>query len=407
LNGEGTLGDLGGFLEQSPCSARFAQIAEETKHVPRVSSMLQVFSKTFQKIEDRTSQNPVAKVGDASSTTAQVQTNSGDMDAINTILAKVRENLIASLAAATEQENKLIGLWKASKQEQRAKINDDWITNWVNFEDQGSTEEYIGTHFQDEGKAKIEAAQNMKKGDEYRILLEFLDARCTASRKAYVVTMNNYANELNALQKVIDYLQNNVLKKWSKNIVAVISSPYEWNLEAAPTYLDVKNTWSTTAFNDDPVSCRTPYATVFTKIRVVSQVQTNVKFIDPNDLTFSSNMDVARKAPIAGNIECQLFPSGLPLGRANSCSELEFATASLDLTGTGYKFGTSAKSMFKIFGRKTDGSEATFSNGDQTLTIKVRGRCGDLYGDDASPELADYRSDPIPLETFGALASGK
>jgi hypothetical protein len=180
LNGEGTLGDLHGFLEESSCSARMSQLAEGAKDVPVVANMLQVFSKSFAKVEA----SP-AKIGGAKGTQAKVQSNSGEMTAINTILAKVRENLVKSLVLAQEQENNAIALWKSEKQTRRKKINDDHISNWKNLEEQGSVEESIGSDWEKEGGERITAAKAKKAYDELKILDEFLSARCKASRKQY------------------------------------------------------------------------------------------------------------------------------------------------------------------------------------------------------------------------------
>lgn len=398
LNGEGTLGDLHGaknFLETQSCSAHMSNLASALSHTPQVSNMLQVFSKSFALIENA----KVAKVGQ---TQAKTQRNTGDMDAINTILDKVRENLEKSLTLATKQENAAIALWKKTKQTMTNNINKNYILNWKNFKDGGEIEEYMGKHWETEGKHRVAARRSVKRRDELDILHEFLNTRCKQSRRAFVTAMASFTNELNALDKVIKYLKEKVFPKWAKmtSIQDVTSSPYTWKLENKPVYIDVKakRTYSTTAFNDgDNVQCRTPYSTVFSKVRILTQDKTNQKFLDPNDLTHSKNVDptkrIAKVKP-----QCQLFPDGIPVGRAHSCDRKQFATAQVDLTGTGYKFGKKALSMFGILGRVTLGSAATLSKDGLILKLSVRGRCGDLYGDDAGVDNADYRSDPIPLE---------
>jgi hypothetical protein len=363
--------------------------------------MLQVFSKSFAKVEQAPAKNHAGTVGGSSvGTKKKVQANTGNMDAINKLLAKVRENLVKSMQLSYKQENKLISLWKTEKQNRRMKINDDWITNWENFKAQGTLEEKIGLHWQREGSAKIRGAEHVKLSQETQIMRDFLDKRCWESRIAYENDSMNRANELNALEDVLRYMKTWVVGKhgWSKKMNDVVSSPYKWKIEKAPEYVDVKNTYSTTANTNDPVSCRTPYSTVFQKVRILTQDKTDQKFIDPNDLTHTKNMNVKRDQPVK-SMNCQQFPSGISLGRAHSCSKEKFTSASVDLTGTGYKFGKAAERMFKVLGRKTAGSSVKFTNGGKLVTIQIRGRCGDIYPDDSAD--ADYRSDPIPLEKTG------
>lgn len=383
LNGEGTLGDLHGkgFLEEASCSARMSKLAEDSDtYVPQVASMLQVFSKAFSKVEHKTT---------------------GDMDAINTILAKVRENLLKSLKLATEQENLAISNWKTSKRSQRNTINVNWETNAANFKEQGEVESKIGSYWEREGGHKITIAQEEKARRETEILRAFLTKRCDASRNAHARDLANKANELNALDRVIRYLRIHVKGKWSKEIVDVVSAPYSWKLEESPTYVAVSGgkTYSTAAHaGQDSESCQTCFSTVFTKLRVLTSTNGNQKFLDPNDLTHSTNKDCKYRKQTITNIDCQVFPTGIPVGRAHSCSETGYANAVIDLTGTPYKFGKAALRMFKVLGRKTSGSKASLSANGKVLSLQVRGRCGDLYGDDAASENVDYRSDPIPLE---------
>jgi len=395
LNGEGTLGDLhgaAGFLEEASCSARMAQLAEANKDVPVVANMLQVFSKSFEKVEA----SP-AKIGGAKGTQAKTQSNSGDMTAINIILAKVRENLVKSLQVAQKLENQAITLWKSEKQTRRKKINDDHISNWKNLEEQGKVEENIGKKWQEEGDHRIKAAKHLKIHDENTILKQFLSVRCKKSRRAYVVDMQNKNNEIIALSKVILYLKTHVFGKngWSKNIMDVVSAPYKFKVED-PVYAAAKG-FSAIDHQSDPVTCKQPYRTVFSKVRILTEDRTNAKYLDPNDLTHSKNMDIKGNAALKGDPTCQLFPSGIPVARANSCSDTEYTHAELDLSGSGFKFGVAAKKMFQIIGRKTAGSKVTFSKGDAKVEIKIKGRCGDAYADDAALDDIDYRSDPIPL----------
>lgn len=398
LNGEGTLNELHGavgFLEEGSCSSHMSQLAASVSHVPQLSSMLQVFSKAFAKVEAI----PVAKTG--LKTQAKVQKSSGDMDAINTILAKVRENLLKALKLATQQENNLIKLWKSSKRSQRNKLNSNWRKNANDFTKQGEVEEKLGRHWESEGAHRITAAQAVKKRDETQILKDFLGTRCAVSRRNFQVDMTNKGNELNALDAVIRYLKTNVFPKWSKNIVDVVSTPYKWKVES-PQYVSVGKTYSTTANpGDDATTCRTSYATVFSKVRILTSTN-GQKYIDPNDLTHSKNYNAKRTTALK-SVDCQLFPTGVPVGRAHSCSKDSYSKAQVDLTGSGFKFGKAALRMFKILGRKTKGSKVKLSSNGLVLTLKVHGRCGDLYGDDAAMENVDYRSDPIPLETYGLV----
>lgn len=385
LNGEGSLGDLHGggnarLIEMPTCSSQMSLLAQNVDSVPEVSSMLQVFSKSFEKLEG-------------------AHNAPGDMDAINTILDKVRENLEKSLKIATAQENAAIVLWKSRKQKITNKINDDYIANWKNYKEQGAIELDIGVNWEAQGKHLVAKSKAIKRRDELTILNQFLKTRCHEDSIAYKTTLTTFANEKNALDSILNYLNNNVLKKWRMNGISdVASSPYEWKLEKAPTYVAVKNTYSTTNHNNgDNIQCRSAYATVFDKIRILTQVRTNQAFIDPNDMTFSTNKNVKRTTNLK-DVQCQLFPTGIPLGRAHSCSDKQYSNAKIDLTGTIYKFDSHALKMFKVLGRKTAGSEAKLSKDGKILTLQVRGRCGDLYGDDAQLENVDYRSDPIPLE---------
>jgi hypothetical protein len=398
LNGEGTLNELHGavgFLEEGTCSSHMNQLAEASAHVPQLFSMLQVFSKAFSRVEAI----PVAKTG--LKTQAKVQKSSGDMDAINTILAKVRENLVKALKLAIDQENNMITLWKSSKRKQRNGINTNWRSNADDFKNQGEIEEKAGRHWESEGAHKISAAQAIKKRDETQILKDFLGTRCGQSRISHQAFMTNKANELNALDAVMRYLKEHVFPKWSKKIVDVVSSPYTWKVES-PNYVKVSNTYSTTAHpGDDATTCRTSFSTVFSKVRLLTATN-GQKYLDPNDLTHSTNMNTKRTSKVEG-IDCQLFPTGVPLGRAHSCSVEGDSSAKVDLTGTGFKFGKAALRMFKILGRETKGSKVSLSSSGLVLTLKVHGRCGDLYGDDAAMENVDYRSDPIPLEDYGIV----
>lgn len=402
LNGEGTLSDLGGgskagFLEEQSCSSRFHQLVKDTKEVPRVSNMLQVFAESFEKVENAKDHTVAGTVRGAKvSTETKAKANKGNMDAVNALLKKVRENLVKSMQLSYKQETTLINLWKAKKQKMRRKINDDWILNWNNFVKQGEVELSIGQHWVKEGNAKIRAAQYRKRADETTIMNEFLTKRCAKSRRDYASVMSNYANELNALDAVIRYLKVNVFPKWSKDIVDTVSSPYNWKVEKA-TYIKVSNTYSSTGYNKDPVSCRKSYSTVYSGLRILTQTRTNQKYIDPNDLTKSVNMQFSRKSALKGDVECQQFPSGIPVGTASSCSSSKYVYASIDLTGTGYKFGKAAQRMFVTLGRKSSKSKVEFTDGGRKVAIKTVGRCGQTYPDD-SGENADYRADPIPLE---------
>lgn len=405
LNGEGTLGDRHGavgFLEEQSCSSRFAKLKEQSD-VPQVAAMLESFSKAFATLEAPTAavnKNVAGAVGGkAAGTEAKVQTSTKDMDAINMILAKVRENMVKAMTISYQQETKLINLWKNEKQDRRKKINNDWITTWTNLRDQGKVEKEIGAKWTAEGEKRIKAAKHQKVADESSIMRDFLNAACTKESKAYPVTMSNMANELNALQAVVRYMKIHIFSKkgWGKSIMDVVSTPYKWKVES-PVYVTVKNTYSTTNHDSDPVTCRTPYSTKFSKLRILSMDKTDEKFIDPNDLTHSTNYNPGMQEKL-GDLNCQQFPTGIPVGRAHSCSEESYSTAVVDLTGTGYKFGKAAQRMFKTLGKKTTGSSIKFSNGDKTVTIKVRGRCGDIYADDAPASSADYRSDPIPVES--------
>jgi hypothetical protein len=406
LNGEGSLGDrhgAQGFLEEKSCSTRFLELKEATAHVPQVSSLLEAFSKAFATVEAPTP--AVAKTatghvgGKVASHQSKTQSSTKDMDAINTILTKVRENLVKAMTLSYKQETKLINLWQDDKKERRKKINDDWISNWENLEQQGSIEEKIGDEWAREGQHRVTAAKHRKKRDEVDIMRDFLKTACEKEARDYPVAMSGFANELNALARVLTYLNEKVFPKdsvWSQGLNTVVSMPYKWK-EESPQYLTVKNTYSTTNFDSDSVSCRTPMATVFSKVRTLTEKGTGFIYLDPNDLTHSQNMDPKRNSVLKG-VDCQQFPTGVPVGYAHSCSEENYVESSIDLSGTPYHFGKAAKSMFKVLGRKTDGSSVKFSNSDKTVTIKVKGRCGDAYADDAPSHNADFRSDPIPLE---------
>jgi len=328
------------------------------------------------------------------------------MDAVNTLLAKVRENLIKSLNLATDQENKLITMWKSEKRSKRKALNNDWLSYYENFKKQGNVEAQIGEHWEKEGHNFVSATKHLREKNRYSILNGFLTTRCKKSRRDFAKDMTNKANELNALDKVVRYLKENVFPKWSKKIVDVVSTPYTWAVEE-PRYVTVSNTYSSVGFSgNDPTVCKQDFSTLFSKVRVLKTTGGRF-YLDPNDLTHSENYDFKRKNKLKGSPQCQLFATGIPVGRAHSCSKSDFATAKVDLTGTPYSFGKAATHMFAPLGRKTAGSSATATSGGKVLNLKIRGRCGDLYGDDAGAEMADYRSDPIPLETQPMVKSGR
>merc|ERR1719313_2184086 len=109
-----------------------------------------------------------------------------------------------------------------------------------------------------------------------------METRCAKSRSEFQVDMTNKANELNALDKVITYLKVNVFPKWSKDIVDVVSTPYKWKIDN-PRYIAVTNPFST-ADGGSSVACRKKFATVFSKLRVLTLNGTNQHYLDPNDL---------------------------------------------------------------------------------------------------------------------------
>merc|ERR1712166_1598128 len=132
-------------------------------------------------------------------------------------------------------------------------------------------------------------------------------------------------NELNALSRVLEYLKMHVFNDkngWGQSIMATISKPYKWKLESQPVYISVTDTYSTVAHGFEPQSCRSSYSTVFSKLRILTQERTNQAYIDPNDLTHSDNFNVKRTESMkSGKIECALFPAGIPVGRASTCTD--------------------------------------------------------------------------------------
>lgn len=392
MNGEGSMNDLAGqsgFIEDTTCSAHMQRLSSATS-VPTVSSMLQVFSKSFSKLE---------------------KANGNDMDGLNTILDKVRENLSKALAAATKQENMLISQWQTEKLERREELNDMWIKTWKEFESQGEIEYKIGDHWSKEGSYKVKNKQARKKRDNYNILLDFLAVKCKHEFKVHTLTMAGYVNELNALSTALNYMAVNVFSNstgWNLDAMDGAYQPYKWHIQKKPTYLPVSNSYSTIAGGYDGQSCRTAYEkggykTTFSKIRILQAKGTSQMFVDPNDLTYTKNtlLNNAAVKPI-----CNLFPMGLPLGRAASCNVETGAKAVIDLRNTKYKFGDAAKQMFKVLGRKTSSSTVKLSHNGQKLELHAKGRCADVYGDDVGVNAADYRSDPIPLELAVLKAVG-
>lgn len=229
-------------------------------------------------------------------------------------------------------------------------------------------------------------------------------------RKEFQIQFAGYNNELNALARVSRSLETILGEKggWTKEMVSTISAPYQWKAEATPTYVDVQNTFSTITGQPggfDVLACRTGYSTVFTGLRILQSSPSGDPFLDPNDLTKSLNYDTNRaKALKDTDLTCQLYPAGLPVGRAAACNAGK-AQARIDLTGTPYVFnkdGTKGvKSFWKCLGRGSHCS-IKLSDDNRILDLDVTGRCGDVYGDDASSEFADYRSDPIPLKLASA-----
>lgn len=399
LNGQGTLGDRHGavgFLEEQSCSSRFNQMKEDAKDFPHLASMLESFSKAMETVEAPTA----AVTKTAAGTEAKVQVSTKDMDAINMILAKVHENLISAMKTSYDMEVKAINLWKNEKQDRRKKINNQWIKTWTNLKDQGTVESQIGTYWKSEGQSLIDAQKHTKRADEIRIQQEFLKAMCKREKRNYPLRMMSNANQLNALSAVMRYLRQHVFTDKSvwkaAKINAAITSTYKWELDD-PIYLDVANTYSTTNFDDDAATCKTPFTTVFSKVRVLKEVNTSRYFLDPNDLSYSKNFDIKMENE-QKILQCSLFPNGIPLGQVHSCSKDNFATSVIDLTNTNFQFGPDAKSMFKVIGRKTDGSSVTFDKSGLVATLKVRGRCGDIYSEDLAADQADFRADPIPLD---------
>jgi len=253
------------------------------------------------------------------------------------------------------------------------------------------------------GSYQLLQQKAQKAHDENEILHEFLETRCQESRLAFQRTMTNFMNELNALSRVTQYLKMHVFNEkngWGKSIMATISKPYKWKLESQPSYINVKGTYSTVAHGFDPQSCRSSYSTVFSKLRILTQERTNQAYIDPNDLTHSNNFNVKRTESMkSGRIQCALFPAGIPVGRASTCTDAGHGVKSvINLKGTNYKFGDHALKMFKVLGQNTVNSKVRISKDRQVITLIAKGRCADLYGDDLSALDADYRSDPIPLE---------
>lgn len=392
LNGEGTLDEYAGrgsFLEEAPISKRIQALSLASTS-SRMNNMLKIYSRSFSLLEAK-------------------DKTTGDMDAVNTLLVKIRENLTRDLKTLTDQNNNRIALDKASRLERRHKINENWQTYYNNYKDSGEIEEKIGQWIQDEGNNRFKAAKQIKIRDQLDIMIDFLQRRCTASRRAFSFLMAQKANEMNALSAVLQYLHTEVFptaSAWHQTS-DVVSTVYKWETSSglADVYIDVKNTWSTIDNQDDAVVCRQPYATVFSKVRVLTEKTTGRKFLDPNDMKHTKFKEVNRNHDLKDQaIECQMFPAGIPLGRAQSCSRTRFAHGQIDLTGTPYKFGNEAKNMFKILGLDTGKDDADretrsrveLSSNGKKLTMRVKGKCGDVYGDD-SPN-PDYRSDFIPLK---------
>jgi hypothetical protein len=371
-------------------------MAHHTKHVPVVSSMLQTFSKSFSKIEDMAPKVKKTSLG----TQAKTQGTTHDMDAINTLLQKVKENLIKAQQLAYQQYVQNRKLWQNNKQERRRLINVDWVSFYTNYRNQGRQEAYCGDLRMSAARQDRKSAQNRYEGKENEYLQDFLQARCDGSRLTFQANLATKNNEEEALIRVTRYLEK-IQPKWKNkhNSIQNAYAPYKWKLEKKPTYITVKNTYSTTDHHSaEDVSCRTSFRTVFKKIRILTAKDGNRPFIDPNDLTHSVNLHIGTKQKIK-DINCQLFPSGVAVGRAHSCSSKKYSTAKIDLRGTPYKFGRDAKAMFKVVGRLSYGHSgslggAKFSYNDQVVELKARGHCGDIYTDDGAN---DYRSDPIPL----------
>jgi hypothetical protein len=389
LNGEGQLSDLAGteFLEGTTCSSHMTRMSKDFSHVSVLSSMLQTFSKAFSRLE---SSDPTK-----------------DMDAINVILDKVKENLVNSMTLAAEQEAVAVNLWKQSKIQ---KINEmSVICQLACKAGRGiaSSTVKLGIHYIAYAEQAIIEAENEYLDDRYTFLFEWEEKSCNAMKAAHELAIRSLGNEKDALQNVLTYMKSHMYDPadssvgYSKTLSDVISSPYRWAPETNPVYVKVSNTYSTisgTPGGFDPLTCRKGFATVFSQIRILTQTKTNNLFINPNDLEHSKNMDVDRQTDMAdSDMNCQLYPTGIPVGRASACNPTAVKGV-IDLTGTPYKFQSQewATKFFVKAGRRSQGN-AKLSPDNKKLVLTVTGFCGDIYGDDSPGEFRDYRSDPIPI----------
>jgi len=454
LNGEGSLNDLSGHHNTNGYAGnRHGFISELAQHqhvksVPFAVSMLQVFSKTVAKMESKM-QNPTP----------------ADMDAINVVIAKIQKALKAALDNLDESEDsrqnleqdllsnmegevssslksQLDAMWGTPQERSfgalsvgslpESSLKQNFYTSYINLiacnsdggesNDQCSEDEGAANHWNLMSRLEIEMYRVMKERTRREILHEFLVARCGRSRRATAVAFTTLANEINALSNVMQYLEKCCVEKskeagkvykskYGKEMDAIMSTPYQWEVQPSPVYTAVKNTFSTVDNDNDKISCATMYSTVFSAVRILTLKQTkeaveNKKpkefYLEPNDLKHSTNFRTDLKTKFTTGIQCKLFPSGIPVGRAHSCSKTASTQARIDLSGTPYRFMKSGAKFFKVAGRETN-EKATganmavkLSDDQRTIYLQVTGRCGDVYGDD-SPN-ADYRSDPIPLE---------
>jgi hypothetical protein len=382
LMGEGSLSDLHatGFLEESPISERLNRIGAAVEH-PHVHSLLQSFSTAFSKLEGSQSAN-------------------GDMDAVNALLDKVKDNLVKALKLATDQEDARTQLYLQDLKQMVTQWADCWTRSFNMYKEHGECLRTIGKGKMGQWDNTKEELKCQKVKQATDILQRFLHKRCRASRRAYVRAMRSFANEKNALQQVKKYLVNTVFPGWSKRMTDVASTPYKFKPEK-PVYVTVKNTFSSIYGGYDEVSCRTTYNTKYTKLRILTAADANAaKYIDPNDYAGTENFrdPTMREKLEKRKMNCQLFPEAIPVGRAASCLKTTVAKARVDLRGTGYKFTKEGVKAWKALGHGVTTSKVRLSNGDQVLDIEAAGRCADLYYDDAPRATADYRSDPIPIE---------
>jgi hypothetical protein len=385
LNGQGTLSDrygrANGLMELSAAD-HMKRLASQVEH-PLVKGMIQTYTKTLQKVS-----------------------GAGDMDAVNALLFKMKENLATTLQKKQEAEWARRNTHTVNNLDLHKKMNNNWKLFWECRKRIGNYWIKMGTAHTREAQAKIMEFRNRKIADKNGILYSFLRARCRVTRNEYDVFLANKNNEQEALLKVIEYIEQKVLKKpWVNNIG---QTPYRWKLETKPEYVTVKNTFSTVDHrrDDDVITCKDEYATVYTKLRIMTEDKTGRKFIDPNDMTHSKNTNTDRTAD-KRNVQCELYPIGIPVGRARSCKADQGSVARIDLSGTPYKFDKVSKAMFKILGKDSTKSTVKMSKGNRLIELKAYGRCGDVYGDDLPANMADYRSDPIPIISNGLAAPGR